>query len=158
EHRLFEFVTSVTHASPSNDSLRRWVVPVCPLTAGLANDPAEFVLGRISAAARDAHVPLGAEKCQANFFVGFTAGTHTLIDGWIKRDPRAFGNSPTSVTRGFAERERPIRVWYNVSFRSKDGAPLVPGATAELGTNLSAPTNKRATDSRLTFTDVTELN
>lgn len=157
QKRLFDFVTRVTHSAPSNGSLRRWIVPVCPLTAGLAKDPAEFVLARISTAARDASVPLAPEKCQPNFYVVVTQDPEGLIKGWLKRDPRAFGDVPDSVTRTFVEKSRPVRVWYNVSFRGHDGVPLTPGGTFELGTALSAPTNKHATDSRLTLSDVTEL-
>src|SRR5581483_10740168 len=47
-----------------NDSLERWNTPICPLVAGLSREQGEFVLQRVSQIARDAHAPLGPERCR----------------------------------------------------------------------------------------------
>ena len=162
EHRVNEFVTSVTHvtsadASSEQESLRRWTEPVCPLVAGLGKEQGEFVLARISAVAREAHVPLGPEKCGANFYIVVTQHPETLIQDWTKHDRRAFGDYSVSQTSSFAGNERPIRAWYNVGLKSHDGTPLFSGSPFSLDGAMRGQTNFHATDSRMTFSDVKVL-
>jgi hypothetical protein len=53
-----------------DDSIKRWSwgQRVCPLVAGLPQAQGEFMLARLSEAARRAKVPLAPEKCQPNFY------------------------------------------------------------------------------------------
>jgi hypothetical protein len=68
KHDVNDFVSSVL-VNPRDESLMRWDHPLCPLVAGLAREPAEFVLHRLSDIARSIHVPLGKENCKPNFIV-----------------------------------------------------------------------------------------
>ena len=68
KHDVNDFVSSAIVKS-RGESLMRWDHPLCPLVAGLAREPAEFVLRRLSDIARSIHVPLGKETCKPNFIV-----------------------------------------------------------------------------------------
>ena len=165
EKQISEFVRNITHSFSTDDttwegsgSLRRWNQPVCPLIAGLSKDSSEFVLARLSDVARNAHVPLAGEKCQPNLYVVLTPDPENLIDGWRKRDDRAFDAGEITPKRGFIEKDRPVRVWYNVSLTAQNGMSLNSGSPFDLGANRLKNTNQHAIDSRIKFTDLHVLD
>ena len=165
EKQVFEFVKNITRSDSTDDttwegsgSLRRWNQPVCPLVAGLGKEQSEFLLARLSTVARTAHVPLGAEKCQPNLYVVFTSDPQKLIDGWRKRDGRAFDVAQITPKRDFTEKDRPVRVWYNASLTAANGMSLNSGSPFDLGANRLKNTNQHAIDSRIKFTDVHVLD
>jgi hypothetical protein len=85
EERVTAFVSKLAH--PDFDrSLRRWLVPVCPLVAGLSQVQGEFMLARLSEVARQAGVPLAGEKCSPNLDIVATADPSGLPKSWRRRD------------------------------------------------------------------------
>ncbi len=119
QREITTFIGAVT--VPSRDEpLATWQIPICPLVAGLPRDVGEFVLRRLSQAARNADAPLAPEKCHPNFLIIVAAQPDELVKKWRRRFPRAFNQQ-----RGVEELKRfltstlPIRVWYNVD----DGCP-----------------------------------
>lgn len=112
--KVDRFVTSVA-IQPWGDSLYRWTEPVCPLVAGLPKAQGEFVLARISKAARDAHAPLGGRDCDANLYVvavGFDPSP--MLKTWWAHNPRMY-NSQHGIEpiERFIQSTLPIRAWYN---------------------------------------------
>lgn len=147
-----------------HDSLVRWNAKVCPLVAGLDRERGEFVLARISQNAAAAHAPLAGEHCAPNFFVVVTPQPDLLLSKWWRRDRRMFNtnNGMGSVNR-FLQSQRPIRVWYNATFSSSDGAPLSAESfnSGAFGPGLTmyqnVPTNTIPDDTRLRHTAVQGL-
>jgi hypothetical protein len=107
-----QFVVSVV-AQPGNESLVRWNEPVCPLVAGLPRDFGEFILARISQAARAAGAPLAGRSCRANLFVIATPHPDLVLKKWLARDPQIETRHGIERMRSFLESSRPVRVWYN---------------------------------------------
>jgi hypothetical protein len=132
--RIYDFVTGITHEGYAVESLARWNKPICPMVAGIPRPQGEFVLLRISEAARAAGARLAGSKCKANFHVVVTPDPEQLVALWRKRAPRLFGGeSPTKVRR-ILSKPRPIRVWYNAWEVCGDGGYAVPqGASANFG-------------------------
>jgi hypothetical protein len=124
--RIYDFVTGVTHDGYATESLARWNKRICPMVAGIPRPQGEFVLLRVSEAARAAGARLAGSKCKANFHVVVTSDPDQLVALWRKRAPRLFGGeSPTKVRR-ILSKPRPIRVWYNVWEVCGDGGYAVP--------------------------------
>jgi hypothetical protein len=103
-----------------NDSLERWNTPVCPLVAGLPKERGEFVLGRVSAIARDAHAPLGSEHCKPNLYIVVSDNPDDLLKKWSKRDISLFNTcNGMGYVREFMHSRQPIRAYYNARFSSE---------------------------------------
>jgi len=157
EKRVSRYVSVLTRRAGRNDSLQRWQEPVCPLVAGLGRPQGEFMLARISAIAREAQVPLGPSVCHPNFYIVATLDPAALLKSWERHDRRIYsGGQPAAVQR-FLAHDRPVRVWYNTTFGSRDNGP-VDSENAALGTRLRVPVNDRADSSRLLFTDLILLS
>jgi len=148
-----------------HDSLVRWNAEICPLVAGLTRERGELVLARISQNSVAAHAPLAGRHCAPNFFAVVTPEPDLLLKKWWRRDQRMFNtnNGMGSVNR-FLQSQRPVRVWYNATFASSDGAPLSV-ETFNSGANGSAltayqnvPTNRMPDDTRLQYTAVQGLS
>jgi len=152
EQRLSTFVYAV--ARPEHDeSLKRWQRPMCPLVAGLSEAQGEFVLARLSQIARDAHVPLGSEKCRANFYIIATTQPEELLKAWRHRDRALYGGASASQLGHFLRPDQAVRVWYNASFGDSGGG-VDPGEQGtEIG-NRPVATNRRAPNTRLLMADV----
>jgi hypothetical protein len=106
----------------SNDSLERWIQPICPLVAGLPSEPAEFIRARVSQVARDSHAPLGAEHCKPNLVVVLTNDPDLLLDKWHKRYPGLFNTcNGLGPVKQFLHSTQPVRVFYNAKFTSAGG-------------------------------------
>jgi hypothetical protein len=140
EERVTAFVSKLAH--PDFDrSLRRWLVPVCPLVAGLPQVQGEFMLARLSEVARQAGVPLAGEKCSPNLDIVATADPSGLLKSWRRRDRGLYGDAMPAEVQHFLTHSHPVMVWYNAAVMEAGGGPLDPTA-GELGTNF-IPTNHR---------------
>jgi hypothetical protein len=129
-----KFVNQI--AAPENAGeagLARWdAPPVCPLVSGLPRQDGEFILERLSAIARAARVPLGAEQCRPNLYILLTPQPEDLLRGMEKRNRRfTFGfdiswrtDTPAGVVDEFIKTPRAVRVWYNEQVRTPEGLPL----------------------------------
>jgi hypothetical protein len=106
------FVASVV-VQTGNESLVRWNEPVCPLVAGLPRNFGEFILARISQAARAAGAPLAGRSCRANLFVIATGHPDVVLRKWLARDPQIETRRGIARLHGFLESTRPVRAWYN---------------------------------------------
>jgi hypothetical protein len=107
------FAFHVTQKWDVDDSFARWLVPLCPLVAGLPQAPAEFVLERISMIAKEAGVPLADADCRPNLYVVITSQPVAFLKAWRRRDGNLFGNAFPAMIKRFLDSTRPISVWYN---------------------------------------------
>ena len=148
EERVTAFVSKLAH--PNFDrSLRRWLVPVCPLVAGLPQVQGEFMLARLSEVARQAGVPLAGEKCSPNLHIVATADPSGLLKSWRRRDRRLYGDAMPAEVQHFLTHTHPVMVWYNAAVTEDGGGALDPTAT-KLGTNY-IPTNHHPKGTRIQF-------
>jgi hypothetical protein len=135
EHSLNAFVSSITHSVPRDESLRRWRDPICPLVAGLTREEGEYVLARVSQIARAAGAPLDKEHCaRPNLVIVVTSKPDALIKAWGDRRS-AFGGVRGSLTKfsRFADKPRPVRVWYNHDFADGGGTATLTRGSLQLG-------------------------
>ena len=157
--RVHTFVTGITHRGYTLESLARWNEPICPLVAGVPSTQGEFILQRLSQAARAAGAPLGPRKCRPNLHVVLTPEPDQLLDLWRKRAPRLFGGQPPAKVRRVLGKPRPIRVWYNAwESCSKGGVAAIPGADTNFGLQSPAGGNCGHRDSRLIFSAVNGIS
>jgi hypothetical protein len=161
EQRVNTFVTGVTHRGYAVESLVRWNAPICPLVAGIPADQGEFILQRISQAARAAGAKLAPEKCKPNFHVVLTPEPDQLLDLWRQRAPRLFGMAPSQKVRRILGKPRPVRVWYNVwdvCHKGVDTGSII-GADTNFGLQMSTPYGGGCLkDSRLAFSYVNVIS
>jgi hypothetical protein len=135
EHSLDTFVSSITRSVPRDESLRRWRDPICPLVAGLTRDEGEYLLQRMSQIARAAGAPLDKEHCaRPNLVIVVTSKPDALIKAWGDRRS-AFGGVRGSRAKfsRFADKPRPVRVWYNHDFGDGGGTSAVTKGSLQLG-------------------------
>jgi hypothetical protein len=157
-----QFVQATIVPPRTEDSLLRWDSPVCPLVAGLTREQGEFVLGRLSAIARAADVPLAGEHCEANLFVIVARNPRGFLSLWWDHDRRLFNTTHgVGGVKSFIETDRPVRVWYNsMAVDAEDGSLIQMMLAQSLGLGLGAgpqeyPINfSIADDSRLRYIDV----
>lgn len=127
--KVDHFVGSVMSAPPAHESLLRWNKPVCPLVVGLPRQWGEFILARISQAARAAHVPLDGTHCQPNLFVVVSAQPDSVLKQWMARNPQVDTKHGIAPLERFLHSTRPVRVWYNSEPGCAGGASR-PGSAA----------------------------
>ena len=125
KHDVDAFVSNAIVAH-DDAALERWNVEVCPLVAGINKEQGEFILARLSQIVKTAGAPLGAEKCNPNFFVVFSKDP---VPGLTRlanhHDAKAFNSETEARLRQFVETPRPVRVWYNAGRTSVEGVSLV---------------------------------
>jgi hypothetical protein len=159
---VYQFVQASIVPPHNEDSMLRWDSPVCPLVAGLTREQGEFVLGRLSAIARAANVPLAGEHCDANLFVIVARNPRGFLSLWWNHDRRLFNTTHgIGGVKSFIETDRPVRVWYNyMPVDAEDGSLIQTMLAQSVGIGLGAgpasyPINySMADDSRLTYVDV----
>jgi hypothetical protein len=123
--RQIDTVVSSAVITYMNDSLERWDTPICPLVAGLPKERGEFILGRVSEIARDAHAPLGPENCRPNLYVVVTDNPDDLLQKWFDRDANLFSTcNGMGYVKQFLRSRQPVRVYYNARFSSDSGSPI----------------------------------
>jgi len=132
--RVNRFVDAVVDQG-GNQSLVRWNQPMCPLVAGLPRDYGEFILARISQAARAAGAPLAGRTCRANLFVIASARPDLVLKKWLARDPQIETPNGIAHMHEFLASTQPVRVWYN-TVHSCDGA-VSSGGVAAAGLNAT---------------------
>ena len=136
-HQVDDFVTAVVTRPPARESLMRWNSPVCPLVAGLKSDQGEYILARISQAARAAHAPLAGRHCQANLFVMVTAQPRQILKDWFAHGARLDTRHGIESVHSFLESPQPVRVWYNAVTGCNGAAPNAASTSpAELSSTL----------------------
>lgn len=143
EHDVQAFTHQAIIRPPAvyNQSLERWNDKVCPQVQGLNRAEGEFILARLSKIANAAGVPLGGEKCGANFVVFVTAQPETAIKQMLKV-PRLFdGKEDKAAVKEFLSNPRPVRVWRNIYLTSIDGSQHLRVA-GEKVYNLEIPTTQ----------------
>lgn len=130
-HQVDHFVTSVLKQPPSRESLLRWDEPVCPLVVGLPRNRGDFILRRISQAARDAHAPLAGRHCEANLFIVVTPHPDHVLKQWMARDPQVNTRHGVAPLDRFLHSRQPVRVWYNA-------VPGCPGGSSRSASSGSS--------------------
>ncbi len=147
EERVATYVQKLAH--PNFDrSLRRWIVPVCPLVAGLPQAQGEFMLTRLSQIARESAVPLAGEKCSPNLDIVATEDPIGMLKSWRHRDRGLYGNAPPAEVQHFLTHRRAVMAWYNAATTEPGGGPL--DAASALGMSYF-PTNRHAKGTRIQF-------
>jgi hypothetical protein len=136
EHRVDAYVVRVI-GNVFHEGLARWRAKVCPLVAGLPVDQGEFVLARLSAIARSAHVPLASESCKPNLYIVVASEPDELLKLWRARDRRMFdfGIGEGAIKR-FLASKRPVRVWYSTAVSSEAGLPSALGSLPVAGAGV----------------------
>jgi hypothetical protein len=111
-----QFFHSALLKSPFDESPLRWDQPVCPLVEGMIRPAGEFLLRRLSQLARESGVPLAKANCKhPNLFIIVAKNPEAFLKLWWRRQPRMYNTGRgIEPVRGFIEKSRPIRVWYNV--------------------------------------------
>jgi hypothetical protein len=157
------FVDATIIKPRGDESLLRWDSPVCPLVAGMKREQGEFVLARLSDAARAANAPLAGDNCQANLYVIVARNPSDFLQLWWRHDRRLFNTTHgVGAVKRFIETPRAVRVWYNdysVDPDSGSEIPVLLAQSAALGTGPTGqqlyPVNIRpGLGSRLTYTAV----
>ena len=142
EARITNFVYGIT-VLQNSEAVARWQSPVCPQVTGLARQPGEFVLERVSEIARIAGAPLAKENCRPNLFIFVTSQPEQLLQAMEKRYfAVSFGNAAPSQVDAFVNTPRPVRVWHSPYWTPEGASPQgygVPPSAQVLGGGLSSP-------------------
>jgi hypothetical protein len=142
-HKAEKFVHQAIVIPDWDSTLLRWRAPICPLAAGLPKSTGEYVLERISQAARDAGAPLDGRLCNPNLYVVATDHPDLLLKKWWARNPLIFHTQHgLPPIRRFIHSRLPIRIWYNTRLGCAQGASAAStGSAAALGSigTTSAP-------------------
>lgn len=166
--KVDHFVTSVIARPMSSESLMRWNKPVCPLVAGMPREMGEFVLARISQAARAAGAPLAGTHCQPNLFVLVTAHPNAVLKRWLARAPHVNTPHGLALVKEFTHSSQPVRVWYDSepgcngpvhhSISPAELNSLIVGGPARSGTELGTVHCGDGVDTQITYTDLRAIS
>jgi hypothetical protein len=166
--KVDHFVTSVV-IQPENESLMRWNAPICPLVAGLPRNIGEFMLARISQAARAARAPLAGRRCRANLLVIATAHPDRVLKEWrwLARTGRIDTREGIEPVWSFIKSREPVVVWYNTvagcggaspHFGAKSAAELNSAiGSAQPNASLGRSYCQNSIDTHLTYGDVRSI-
>lgn len=123
DHFVFSTLVLFGH-----DTYPRWDRPICPLVAGLPKNDGDFILARISQAARAAGAPLAGRGCHPDLFVMATSRPKLLLRLWWKRDPNLYNtHDGIAPVWQFIASHRPVHVWYNIALGC-GGSPMSTSA------------------------------
>jgi hypothetical protein len=134
-----QFFHSAIKKPPFGESLLRWEDAVCPTVEGMIQPAGEFVLRRLSELARESGVPLAKENCKhPNLFIVVAKNPETFLKLLWRSHPTMYDTARgIAPVRGFIEKSRPIRVWYNVGSGALSNE--IPGLlTASVDAGLGA--------------------
>jgi hypothetical protein len=116
--RVEDFVRGLTQnpGFADHESLVRWHVPICLLTAGLAAEDLKTVSARLTRIISAAGAPLAREPCQPNFVIIVTSEPDRVLEAWYARNKQLFGDATLPQIRRFLDPSGsgPIRVWHNI--------------------------------------------
>lgn len=126
-----KFVHQTVVITDWDGPLLRWGAPICPLAAGLPKSTGEYILERISQAARDAVAPLDGRVCIPNLYVIATDDPELLLSKWWARNPLLFHTQHgLPPIKRFIHSRLPIRIWYNTRIGCAQGESLTPTRSA----------------------------
>lgn len=126
-----QFVRGVTRLSASG-FVSRWVVPICPLVAGLTPAQDRLVEKRIGAAAREAHAPMAANGCKPNLTIVFADEPEVFIVKARAAKKIALVGASIPAIHRFRTSDSTFRVWrqiedvpaYGVMPGDENGTPI----------------------------------
>ena len=134
--QVHHFVAAVIAPPPGHESLLRWNAPVCPLVVGLPRQWGEFILARISEAAREAHAPLAGAHCQPNLFVVVSAQPNQVLKQWLAQNPKVDTRHGVVPLKRFLDSTQPVRTWYNPQHGCAGGVSSPGSAAAQSAMGL----------------------
>jgi hypothetical protein len=122
EEQVHEYVAQAL-VPGDDESVARWLVPACPLVAGLTPARNKFITDRIVQVAVAAGVPVAPESCSPNLLVIATADPESLLREWRRRDRHVFvGDRGIGGVEHFIATPRPVRTWHNAMSGCPGGA------------------------------------
>ena len=118
--RAVEFVRQVGVAR-GQQAAARWIDPVCPRVAGIAEPYAGIVVARMRAIAEQAGMRIGRENCDPNISVSFVGDAEELMREIDRRSSARLREVPVEARRALVDGDAPIRWWYLTGERSRHG-------------------------------------
>jgi hypothetical protein len=154
EQQVHEYVAQAL-VPGDDESVARWLVPACPLVAGLTPARNTFITDRIVKVAAAAGVPIAPEGCSPNLLVIATVDPESLLREWRRRDRHIFvGERGIGGLEHFIATPRPVRTWHDAMSGCPGGAGTF---RARGGTFFSECIGNRRMDSRLQWETVRTL-
>ncbi len=154
EQQVHEYVAQALVPGDA-ESVARWLVPACPLVAGLSPARNKFITDRIVQVGIAAGVPVAPEDCAPNLLVIATADPESLLRTWRRRDRHIFvGDRGIGNVEHFIATPRAVRTWHNAMSGCPGGAGTF---RARGGTFYSECIGNRHMDSHLDWETVRTL-
>lgn len=107
-----EFVKSYSGVSPAIDQLARWHTPICITVAGLSDDQAARVSGRIQEVAEGLGMKALPPGCRANIEVVFTDQAQAFMDKVAATKEENLGYYHRREKDSLKTITRPVQAWY----------------------------------------------
>lgn len=130
--RAVEFVRQVGVAR-GQQAAARWIDPVCPRVAGIAEPYAGIVVARMRAIAVEAGMRVGRENCDPNISVSFVGDAEALMREIDRRSSTRLREVPVEARDALVNGDAPIRWWYLTGTRSRHGMRRAPQTLAVEG-------------------------
>lgn len=112
-------------AQSDEEPLARFEDPLCPGVAGLKQDAAEAMVGRIRENAELLGLRLAANgDCEANLVVAFVEDGRAYLERLHAKNPRVFGDMALADRRALLSSSGPVRVFQRIVPHSRDGRPI----------------------------------
>ena len=112
-------------AQSDEDPIARFEDPLCPGVAGLTQDAAEAMVGRIRANAEGLGLRLAQNgDCRANLVVAFVKDGQAYLSRLEANARYAFGDMSLADRRELLASPGPVRVFQRIVPHSRDGRPI----------------------------------
>ena len=126
--RAVEFVRAAGVAA-GEQSVARWVDPVCPRVLNLAEPYAQIVEAKLRAVAEETKIPLARQPCRPNIVISFASEAGAVVRRIAKKSLRSMVEIGASERARLLGGDAPVRWWYSTETKGSDGmAQIVGGA------------------------------
>ena len=126
--RAVEFVRAAGIAA-GEQSVARWVDPVCVRVLNLAEPYAQIVERRMRAVAAAAGIAVARAACRPNIVVSFATDAGAVVRRIAAKSPRSMLEIGSAARTALLAGEAPVRWWYSTETKGSDGmAQIVGGA------------------------------
>jgi hypothetical protein len=146
QETIKKFVDTRTAPTPVLNKMARWDLKLCPLTTGLGNTYAKYIVQRIRDVATAVGAPVDANPdCHPNIEVVFTTAPQGFLDNVRKTKPMLLGyHYNDREADRLATVTHPIQAWYATETIDFDGARMIQdlscrNSSATMNTTENAP-------------------
>lgn len=110
-----------TGITNGNESIARWIEPICPRVIGVAPHVAQQMITTLRAVAAQTGVPTAKTGCSPNIAINFVGDGNAFMRRISASDPSQLAKLSVGEREALINGGAPVRWWYFTESRGRDG-------------------------------------